>query len=209
MRLSPKFTADAEQLRDILANPDIKAKISNSQLSRLQRLAVKSAPILRAAGNVALAGELLYYTAKERSIPKGVMAAGAASVEGTGSLLQLPQAGVDAARRALVPEELQDLPMPGEIATQGLAAVGRGITSTVGAYGREKQREQNREIYREAREYGQMVLGLSYNQAMEFGKDYMRDYHSAMEQGQESPTIDPRFRQDPLEERDVLADGMR
>ena len=209
MRLSPKFTADAEQLRDILANPDIKAKISQSQLSRLERLAAKSAPILRALGNAALAGELLYYTAKERSVPKGVMAAGAASVEGTGALLGLPQAAYE----TLAPnyEERAESGMLSrpEVLAEGAAAIGRGIASTVGAYGREKQRKQNREIYNEAREYGQMVLGLSYNQAMEFGKDYMRDYHSAMEQGQESPTIDPRFRQDPLEERDVLADGMR
>ena len=201
LRLSPKFTADAEQLRDILADPDTKARIAKGQLNRLQELTLRAAPALRAAGNVALAGELLYYIGKERSLPGGVMAAGAATVEGTGALLEAPSQILEAT-----------VPGYGEkgvhLGAELAGMAGRGIRSLVGAYGREQGRKERRKVYNEAIDYGTRVMGLSLDDARGFGQDYMKRYREAQERGVEPPPIG----RDPLmsaEQDEALMSGMR
>ena len=197
--LSQKFIGSAEQVRDILANPDIKAKIAPGKLSRLERFALKAGPLLHAAGNVALAAELGYFVGKERDLGGGLMAMGASNVEGTGALMQLPQAGVEAARSAFVPEELQDLPLPGEIATQGLAAAGRGLQSSVGAYRREEDRGDRRVHYeRQKAFYRELEPTLSEDQIREMA---MRDVSGASTQ----EAIDDLQRR--VSDRDVMMDG--
>lgn len=210
MPLSAKFIATAEQARDLLADPEIEAKIAPKQLSRIRELALKAAPALRAAGNAALAGELLYYSVKERSVPGGVMAAGAAAVEGTGALMGLPAALAESA----IPGYGEDLEIAGTVIPKrnpGLeiaAAAGRGIQSTVGAYGRERERKRNREIYQDATEFGVRVLGLDQDSAMRRGKEYMKAYHSAIERGEEPPPINSDLGLRPLQD-EALMNGMR
>ena len=197
--LSQKFIGSAEQVRDILANPDIKAKIAPGKLSRLERFALKAGPVLHAAGNVALAAELGYFVGKERDLGGGLMAMGASNVEGTGALMQFPQAGVEAARSAFVPEEFQDLPLPGEIATQGLAAAGRGLQSSVGAYRREEDRGDRRVHYeRQKAFYRELEPTLSEDQIREMA---MRDVSGASTQ----EAIDDLQRR--VSDRDVMMDG--
>tara|TARA_R100000664_G_C2756942_1_gene144954 strand:+ start:203 stop:1735 length:1533 start_codon:yes stop_codon:yes gene_type:complete len=201
LRLSPKFTADAEQLRDILADPDTKARIAKGQLDRLQELALRAAPALRAAGNVALAGELLYYIGKERSLPGGVMAAGAASVEGTGALLEAPKQILES---TLPGYGEKGVFLPAEL----YALAGRGIRSTVAAYGREQERKERRKVYNEAIDYGTRVMGLSLDDARGFGQDYMKRYREAQERGVEPPPID-RDSLMSAEQDEALMSGMR
>tara|TARA_R110002020_G_scaffold134824_3_gene301095 strand:- start:42 stop:2369 length:2328 start_codon:yes stop_codon:yes gene_type:complete len=199
MPLSRKFLASAEQVRDILANPDIKAKIAPGKLSRLERFALKAGPLLHAAGNVALAAELGYFVGRERDLGGGLMAMGASNVEGTGALMQLPQAGVEAARSAFVPEELQDLPLPGEIATQGLAAAGRGLQGSMAPYRRMQDRNSRRDFFeRQKAFYRELEPNLSEGQVRELA---MRDVSGASTQ----EAIDAL--QNQVDDQEALASG--
>ena len=205
--LSSRFTATAEQARDLLADPDIEAKIDPKQLSRIRELALKAAPILRAAGNAALAGELVYYSVKERSVPGGVMAAGAAAVEGTGALMGLPQAAYETFAPNYQERAEQGMLSRPEVLAEGAAALGRGIASTVGAYGREKERKARRKQYEEATEFG-VRMGLDQETARRRAKKYMEGWIAAREQGLEPPPINSDPYLQPSQD-EALMNGMR
>ena len=198
-QLKQKNTVNAERLLQLLKDPDIETKVTPGQHGKLRVAAAKLAPVLEALGNAALAAELAYFVGRERDLGKGLMAMGASNVEGTGALMQLPQAGVEAARSAFVPEELQDLPLPGEIATQGLAAAGRGLQSSVGAYRREEDRGDRRVHYeRQKAFYRELEPTLSEDQIREMA---MRDVSGASTQ----EAIDDLQRR--VSDRDVMMDG--
>tara|TARA_R100001015_G_C4634632_1_gene201553 strand:- start:5472 stop:8036 length:2565 start_codon:yes stop_codon:yes gene_type:complete len=207
MPLSAKFIATAEQARDLLADPEIEARIAPKQLSRIRELALKAAPALRAAGNVALAGELVYYSVKERSVPAGVMAAGAAAVEGTGALMGLPQAAYETFAPNYQERAEQGMLSRPEVLAEGAAALGRGIVSTVGAYGRERERKARRRQYEEATEFG-VRMGLDQDSARRRAKKYMEGWIAAREQGLEPPAINSDPYLQPAQD-EALMNGMR
>ena len=179
-QLKQKNTVNAQRLLQLLKDPDIKTKVTPGQHGKLRVAAAKLAPVLEALGNAALAAELAYFVGRERDLGKGLMAMGASNVEGTGALMQLPQAGVEAARSAFVPEELQDLPLPGEIATRGLAAAGRGLQGTVGAYNREQKRKEDREfIARNAAFYMDMNPAITEAEARSSAAKMLRGIEDA------------------------------
>ena len=168
------------------------------KLVKIRQAAQKFAPVLVALGDVAFAAELGYNVAK-RGVVGGVKETGADIVEGAGMLMQLPQAGIGAAKRALVPEELQDLPMPGEVVTQGLAAVGRGVEGTMAPYRREESREGRREHFeRQKAFYRELEPNLSEDEIRGLA---MRDVSGASTQ----EAIDDL--QGRVSDRDVMMGG--
>lgn len=83
---------------------------------------------IQAAANIAMAADLGLQLGKHG--PSGIMDFGAHFLDAA-VLAELPQMGIDAAKQRLLPEELHDVSLPGEVVTQGLAGAGRAIRGTM------------------------------------------------------------------------------
>jgi len=117
-----------------------------TKLAKLRAAAAKAVPVLVALGDAAFVAELGWNIYKEDSIGGGVASTAATGVEGMGMIAQAP-----AALASLLPshEERQEkglLTSP-EVAAEGLAAVGRGVSSTMKPYRRMRSREDRRAHY--------------------------------------------------------------
>ena len=125
--------AEARRLLDLLKDPNIEARIGPEGFSQLKTKASGLSAALDAVGSAALAAELGYFVVQEGDIGRGVMAQGAASIEGTGALLQLPQ------------QAMEQIPGYGEVGVhpgaEGLAWAGRKISRLAEPYRRMKDRE--------------------------------------------------------------------
>lgn len=126
---------------EFLDSPSVSGK-----LIKLRRAAAKLAPVLVAIGDLALAAELGYNIGKEGSIAGGVMETGADFVEGMGMIAQAP-AGLAGFVPGHEGRQERGLLTPPEVAAEGLAALGRGMEGSMGAYRREESREGRRAHY--------------------------------------------------------------
>tara|TARA_R100001594_G_scaffold132558_1_gene172838 strand:+ start:5613 stop:7601 length:1989 start_codon:yes stop_codon:yes gene_type:complete len=125
--------AEAKRLLDLLKDPNIEARIGPEGFSQLKTKASGLSAALDALGSYALAGELGYFIGYEGDVGRGLMAQGAANIEGTGALLQLPQ------------QAMEQIPGYGEVGVhpgaEGLAWAGRKISRLAEPYRRMKDRE--------------------------------------------------------------------
>jgi len=123
-----------------------------TKLAKLRAAAAKAVPVLVALGDAAFVAELGWNIYKEDSIGGGVASTAATGVEGMGMIAQAP-----AALASLLPshEERQEkglLTSP-EVAAEGLAAVGRGVSSTMKPYRRMRAREDRRAHYERQKDF--------------------------------------------------------
>ena len=182
MPLSQKFIADAEQARDILRDPNIKAKLAPRQLSQIQEFAFKAGPLMHAAGNVLLAAELGYNIGQQGSVLGGAMETSADAVEGIGALAQLPQSA------------MQQIPGYGDvgvnIGAEGLAALGRFATRSMEPYRRMQQAESRSDfIDRNTRANMEMNPALTPSEARDSAIQLLRRVEAAPEGGYEGSPL--------------------
>ena len=169
-----------------------------TKLAKLRAAAAKAVPVLVALGDAAFVAELGWNIYKEDSIGGGVASTAATGVEGMGMIAQAP-----AALASLLPshEERQEkglLTSP-EVAAEGLAAVGRGVSSTMKPYRRMRSREDRRAHYeRQKAFYRELEPNLSESEIRQMA---MRDVSG--ESTQEA--IDDLQRR--VSDRDVMMDG--
>ncbi len=189
------------------------------KVMQLRNAAAKLAPFLVAIGDMALAAELGYNIGQAfgeqdtsdgigrvetgdiaRAVLGGAMETGADIVEGTGMIMQLPQMGLAALPGTGYEERAQVGALtPPEIAAEGLAAVGRGVSSTMNPYRREQQRKQDRAYIERTIQFNmEMDPSLSRDDARQLAVESLRTIkaNQAQPRSFDVPDSDPMRRQD-------------
>tara|TARA_R100001443_G_scaffold78059_2_gene85293 strand:- start:10493 stop:11629 length:1137 start_codon:yes stop_codon:yes gene_type:complete len=160
------------------------------QAIELRNAAAKIAPFLVAIGDVTLAAELGYNIGQQRSLLGGAMETGADIVEGTGTMMQLPQMAASALPTGYEERAAQGMLTQPELAAEGLAAVGREVSSAMAPYRREQQRESRRDfIDRNTRANMEMNPALTPSEARDSAIQLLRQVEAAPEGGYEGSPL--------------------